>query len=222
MDWNSKLWRKSVEQFKDFMLPLTVPLGRSERRIAATQYVEGLLLPGKRKSIEPMAARLDFDAQRLQQFIKDSPWEEQAVWKVIRQEVAPHLEPMDAWIVDETGWPKQGRHSVGVSHQYCGALGKQANCQVSVELAVSDGWVAAPMAGRLYLPESWISDRKRCREAGVPEAVEFATKSQIALELIKEALAGRHQANWRIPARVRLAAAFMEQMILTWLNPTES
>jgi len=189
MNWNSKLWRKSVEEFKDFMLPLTAPLGRSERRIAATQYVEGLLLPGKRKSIEPMAERLDFDAQRLQQFIKDSPWEEQAVWKVIRQEVAPHLEPMDAWIVDETGWPKQGRHSVGVSHQYCGALGKQANCQISVELAVSDGWVAAPMAGRLYLPESWISDRKRCREAGVPETVEFATKSQIALELIREALA---------------------------------
>ena len=93
MDWNSKLWRKSVEEFKNFMLPLTAPLGRSERRIAATQYVEGLLLPGKRKSIEPMAERLDFDAQRLQQFIKDSPWEEQAVWKVIRQEVAPHLEP---------------------------------------------------------------------------------------------------------------------------------
>jgi SRSO17 transposase len=189
MDWNAKLWRRSCEQFERFMIPLTVPLGRSERRIAATHYVEGLLLPGERKSIEPMAERLRFDAQRLQQFIKDSPWQDQGVWEVIRREVAPHLEPIEAWIVDETGWPKQGRHSVGVSHQYCGALGKQANCQVSVEVVISDGFVAAPMAGRLYLPESWTKDRKRCREAGVPEAVEFATKSQIALELIKEVVA---------------------------------
>lgn len=186
MDWNAKLWRGSCEQFKNFMVPMTAPLGRSERRIAATHYVEGLLLPGQRKSIEPMAERLQFDAQRLQQFIKDSPWEDEAVWTVLRREVAPHLEPIEAWIVDETGWSKQGKHSVGVSHQYCGALGKQANCQVSVEVVISDGFVAAPMAGRLYLPESWTKDRERCREAGVPDEVEFATKSQIALELINE------------------------------------
>jgi SRSO17 transposase len=106
---------------------------------------------------------LQFDGQRLQQFIKDSPWEDEAVWHTIRREVAPHLEPIEAWIVDETGWPKQGKHSVGVSHQYCGALGKQANCQVSVEIVISDGFVAAPMAGRLYLPEGWIANRPRCR-----------------------------------------------------------
>lgn len=186
MDWNAKLWRRSCEQFKKFMVPMTAPLGRSERRIAATHYVEGLLLPGQRKSIEPMAERLQFDAQRLQQFIKDSPWEDQAVWTALRRELAPHLEPIESWIVDETGWSKQGKHSVGVSHQYCGALGKQANCQVSVEVAISDGLVAAPMAGRLYLPESWTKDRERCREVGVPDEVEFATKSQIALELINE------------------------------------
>lgn len=171
------------------MVPITVPLGRSERRIAATHYVEGLLLPGKRKSIEPMAERLQFDPQRLQQFIKDSPWEDEEVWQTIRREVAPHLEPIEAWIVDETGWPKQGKHSVGVSHQYCGALGKQANCQVSVEVVISDGLVAAPMAGRLYLPEAWIANRPRCREAGVPEEVEFATKSQIALGLLRQMVA---------------------------------
>jgi SRSO17 transposase len=189
VDWNTKLWRQSCEQFQRFMVPITAPLGRSERRIAATHYVEGLLLPGKRKSIEPMAERLQFDGQRLQQFIKDSPWEDEAVWQTIRREVAPHLEPIEAWIVDETGWPKQGKHSVGVSHQYCGALGKQANCQVSVEIVISDGFVAAPMAGRLYLPEAWIADRPRCREAGVPEEVEFATKSQIALELLRQVVA---------------------------------
>jgi SRSO17 transposase len=189
MDWNARLWRRSCEQFGKFMVPITAPLGRSERRIAATHYVEGLLLPGERKSVEPMASRLQFDAQRLQQFIKDSPWDDRRVWQVIRRQVAPHLEPIEAWIVDETGWPKQGRHSVGVSHQYCGALGKQANCQVSVEVTISDGFVAAPMAGRLYLPESWTKDRPRCREAGVPEEVLFATKPQMALALIKEVLA---------------------------------
>jgi SRSO17 transposase len=171
------------------MVPVTAPLGRSERRIAAIHYVEGLLLPGQRKSIEPIAERLQFDSQRLQQFIRDSPWEDESVWQTIRREVAPHLEPIEAWIVDETGWPKQGKHSVGVSHQYCGALGKQTNCQVSVEIVVSDGLVAAPMAGRLYLPESWLNDRPRCQVAGVPEDVEFATKSQIALELLRRMVA---------------------------------
>src|SRR2546423_9835446 len=189
MDWNTTLWRQSCEQFRLFMVPITAPLGRSERRIAATSYVEGLLLPGKRKSIEPMAQRLQFDSQRLQQFIRDSPWEEEAIWQIIRREVAPHLEPIEAWIVDETGWPKQGKHSVGVSHQYCGALGKQTNCQVSVEVVISDGFVAAPMAGRLYLPQSWIADRQRCGEAGVPEEVAFATKSQIALKLLQQMVA---------------------------------
>lgn len=189
MDWDDKLWRRSCEQFEKFMIPMTVPLGRSERRIAATHYVEGLLLPGDRKSIEPLAERLQFDAQRLQQFLADSPWDDQAVWQVIRRELAPHLEPIEAWIVDETGWLKQGRHSVGVSHQYCGAVGKQANCQVSVEVVISDGLVAAPMAGRLYLPEGWIKNRPRCRAVGVPDEVEFATKSEIAVDLIKELVA---------------------------------
>jgi SRSO17 transposase len=108
---------------------------------------------------------------------------------VIRREVIPHFEPIEAWIVDETGWLKQGKHSVGVSHQYCGAIGKQANCQVSVELVVSDGLVAAPVGGGLYLPHSWIEDPRRCAKAGVPPAIGFATKSQIALELIEQALA---------------------------------
>jgi SRSO17 transposase len=150
------------------MIPLTVPLGRSERRVAAAHYVQGLLMPGQRKSIEPIAARLGVDSQRLQQFMADSPWEETRLWRVIRQEVVPHFEPIEAWIVDETGWLKQGKHSVGVAHQYCGAVGKQANCQISVELVVSDGFVAAPVGGRLYLPQSWVEDPERCAEAGVP------------------------------------------------------
>jgi len=171
------------------MTPMVATLGRSERRRAATHYVEGLLLPGQRKSIEPMAARLGVDAQSLQQLVTSSPWREETVWRAIRQELIPHLEPLEAWVVDERGWPKQGRHSVGVSHQYCGAVGKQANCQVSVELVVSDGWVAAPVGGRLYLPESWAQDRTRRAAAGVPPAVPFRTKPELGLELIRQALA---------------------------------
>ena len=189
MEWNARLWRQSIERFKAFMIPLAAPLGRSERRTAATNYVQGLLMPGQRKSIEPMAARLGIEPQRLQQFMADSPWDETELWRVIRREVVPHFEPIEAWIVDETGWLKQGKNSVGVAHQYCGAVGKQANCQVSVELVVSDGFVAAPVGGRLYLPQSWIDDPQRCAKAGVPSDVGFATKNEIALTLIEQALA---------------------------------
>jgi SRSO17 transposase len=158
-------------------------LGRRERREGAALYVQGLLLPGERKSIEPMAARLGVDSQKLQQFMADSPWEEQDVWRAIRRELVPVLEPLNAWIIDETGWLKQGNKSVGVAHQYCGAVGKQANCQVSVEVVVSDGEIAAPVAGRLYLPESWANDEARRQAAGVPLGVSFQTKPAIALDL---------------------------------------
>lgn len=187
MKWNARLWKNSVTQFTNFISPLVAGLGRSERRRAATHYVAGLLMPGQRKSLEPMAARLNVDSQTLQQLVTSSPWSDETVWRAIRQEVIPHLEPLEAWVVDETGWLKQGRHSVGVSHQYCGAVGKQANCQVSVELVVSDGWVAAPIAGRLYLPESWAQDRERRAEAGVPAEVKFRSKPQLGLELIRQA-----------------------------------
>ena len=119
----------------------------------------------------------------------------------IRREVIPSLEP-EAWIVDETGWLKQGRHSVGVARQYCGAVGKKANCQVSVEVAVSDGWIAAPVAGRLYLPEIWAGDRARCHQVGVPEDIPFAT--MIAVELME------HLLRDGIPAAPVLADAVTE------------
>jgi SRSO17 transposase len=188
MEWTPALWRQSVDQFRQFIGPLIRDLGRSERRVAATRYVEGLLIPGERKSMEPMAARLGVDKQSLQQFVTDSPWSEQALWASIRREVIPHLMPLEAMIVDETGWLKQGKDSVGVAHQYCGSVGKNANCQVSVEVVVSDGLVAAPIGGRLYLPQKWTDDRARSRRAGVPDEVEFATKPMLAIEIIKAAL----------------------------------
>jgi SRSO17 transposase len=189
MEWNERLWQQSQQYLSQFMVPLVQVLGRTERRVAAARYVEGLLLPGQRKSIGPMAERLGVDSQSLQQFISDSPWPEQELWSAVRREVIPSLEPIECWVVDETGWVKQGDHSVGVSHQYCGSVGKQANCQVSVELVVSDGTVAAPVGGRLYLPQKWTEDPRRCAEAGVPKEIPFATKPQIALALLAEALA---------------------------------
>ena len=167
---------------------MVAELGRCERRVAAARYVQGLLMPGQRKSVESMPERLGVDAQELLQFVSASPWSDQAVWTVVRQKIIPHLEPMETWVVDETGWLKQGQHSVGVSPQYCGSVGKQANCQVSVELVVSDGWIAAPIGGRLYLPESWTKDPARCARAGVPEDVGFGTQPMIALQLLQEAL----------------------------------
>ena len=97
------------------------------------------------------------DSQVLQQLFTSSPWSDESLWTAIRQEIIPHLEPLEAWVVDETGWVKQGRTRWELAHQYCGAVGKQANCQVSVEVVVSDGWIAAPVGGRLYLPESWTA-----------------------------------------------------------------
>ena len=189
MHWDQRQWRRSIEEFPEFMEPLVAVLGRSERREGAALYVQGLLMPGERKSVEPMAERLEVDSQKLQQFVADSPWEEQQVWESIRREVVPVMEPLAAWIIDETGWLKQGDKSVGVAHQYCGAVGKQANCQVSVEVAVSDGEIAAPVAGRLYLPEKWANDQPRREAAGVPPPVAFQTKPMIAVDLIRQVLA---------------------------------
>jgi SRSO17 transposase len=189
MKWNSAHWQRKIAALQKFIEPLVAEIGRSERRESAALYVQGLLMPGHRKSIEPMAERLRVDSQKLQQFISDSPWDDGQVWQAIRREVIPVVEPLQAWVVDETGWLKQGNDSVGVSHQYCGAVGKQAQCQVAVEMVVTDGEVAAPVGGRLYLPESWAKDRARREKVGVPEAVRFQTKPEIAGDLIEEALA---------------------------------
>jgi len=188
MDWNHAVWHRSVELFGEFMDPLARGMGRLERREGAAYYVQGLLMPGGRKSVEPMAERLGVDKQKLQQFVSDSPWEAEALWEALRSEVLPVFGPVDSWIVDETGWIKQGNKSVGVAHQYCGSVGKKANCQVSVHLAASNGEAAAPMAARLFLPEAWISDPERRRRAGVPQEVIFRSKPEIALDLVAQVI----------------------------------
>jgi len=188
MDWNHVVWHRSVELFGEFMEPLARGMGRLERREGAAFYVQGLLMPGGRKSVEPMAERLGVDKQKLQQFVSDSPWEAETLWEALRSEVLPVLGRVDSWIVDETGWIKQGDKSVGVAHQYCGSVGKKANCQVSVHLAACHGQAAAPVAARLFLPEAWIKDTERRQRAGIPEEIVFRSKPEIALDLVTQVI----------------------------------
>jgi SRSO17 transposase len=158
-------------------------------------YLRGLLQNGERKSIEPMAARVPLPLelshikdpeQALQQFVSQSPWDEQGVWKRYRSVMARSLtSPQGIFIFDDTGFPKQGKHSIGVQHQYCGQLGKKANCQVAVTVHYVSPKGHFPAALQLYLPQSWTASPERLTEAGVPEAFQAEqTKGQIALALL--------------------------------------
>lgn len=170
--------------------------GHADRCAPLKGYCVGLLLPGERKSVEPMAARLAPDHvqrthQSLHHLVAEAPWSDEAVLKSVRAQVLTAMKqdgPVAAWIVDDTGLPKKGRHSVGVARQYCGQVGKQDNCQVAVSLSVASQYASLPVAWRLYLPESWAKDRERCRIAGVPSGIEFQTKPAIALAQIRQAV----------------------------------
>jgi len=166
-------------------------------------------LPGERKSVEPMAARLAPDHvrrmhQSLHHLVADAPWDDQEMLEQVRQQVLPAMQkhgPVVAWIIDDTAFPKQGKHSVGVARQYCGELGKSANCQAAVSLSVSTWNSSLPIAWRLYLPEVWCQDAARCQQAGVPEGVAFQTKPEIAVEQIRQAI------ERQVPVGVVLADA---------------
>jgi SRSO17 transposase len=157
-------------------------------------YCKGLLLPGERKSVEPMAARLAPDNvrrmhQSLHHLVADAPWNDDELLREVRSEVLPAMQkhgPVAAWIVDDTGFPKKGKHSVGVARQYCGQLGKQDNCRVAVSLSVATWNSSLPIAYRLYLPEEWAKDSDRRKATGVPKEIQFQTKPQIALEQIRK------------------------------------
>jgi SRSO17 transposase len=150
------------------------------------------MMPCERKSVEPLAAmtapeRTAAQHQSLLHFVGQAPWSDEPVLAKVRELVLPRLRrhgPIEAWIIDDTSFPKQGRHSVGVAHQYCGQLGKQANCQVAVSLSLANHHGSLPVAWRLFLPQAWIRDEERRRKAGVPEQTKFKTKPQIALEQI--------------------------------------
>ncbi len=178
-----------------FVETLTADFGRPERRTAMTQYITGLLLDGERKSIEPIAARLvdrpdqiQAMRQRLQQCVVVSPWEADALFARIALQLERELPDVTAFVIDDTGFPKKGRHSVGVARQYSGTLGRTDNCQVATSLHLAGERGSACIGMRLYLPETWTKDRPRCRAAGVPDAVSFAPKWQHALALLDAAL----------------------------------
>ncbi len=170
--------------------------GHADRETPLKAYCAGLLLPGERKSVEPMAARLAPDNvrrmhQSLHHVVADAPWSDGALLETVRGSVLPRMKgngPVVAWIVDDTGFVKKGTHSVGVARQDCGQVGKQENCRVAVSLSVATDHASLPIAWRLYLPESWASDRERRKAAGVPEEITFQTKPAIALAQIRQAV----------------------------------
>lgn len=174
----------------EFAAEMFEPMGRKDQRRWGEVYLRGLMLDGKRKSIEPMAQRLpDGDEQCLQQFVNQSPWDEVAVRRALARRMGRELSP-DAWVIDDTGFPKFGKMSVGVARQYCGALGKVGNCQIGVSVnACSDG-ASCPLDWRLFLPEEWDDDSKfnqdRRKRAHLPDDVHHTEKWRLALEMIDE------------------------------------
>jgi SRSO17 transposase len=169
--------------------------GHADRHVPLKNYCTGLLLPLERKSVEPMAARLGPDNvrrmhQSLHHLVADAPWSDEAVLDAVLDYVLPSMwrgGPVVAWGVDDTGFPKKGSHSVGVTRQYCGQVGKQENCRVAVSLSVTTESSSMPVAFRLYLPQVWANDSQRREEAGVPPDVQFQTKPEIALAQIRRA-----------------------------------
>jgi SRSO17 transposase len=177
-----------------FLADVSSALGRSERRHWAKVYLQGLLMEGSRKSIEPMADRIaGADVQSLRQFVGQSPWAVEEVQRLLAQKVVDLLAEPEVWMIDETSFPKAGEASVGVARQYCGALGKIANCQVAVSLHWSTCEASCPLAWRLYLPESWLETPARRAEGKIPEGIGYRSKNQLALDLVDQALA------WEVP-----------------------
>ena len=180
-------------RFKSYVEGLASVLGHADRAGPLWDYCVGLVMPGERKSVEPMAAitapgRVAAQHQSLLHFVGQSEWSDEKMLSKVRELALPVMErhgPIEVWIIDDTGFPKKGKHSVGVAKQYCGQLGKEANCQVAVSLSIANHHASLPVAYRLYLPREWTKDRARRRETGVPREIKFRTKQQIALEQIR-------------------------------------
>jgi SRSO17 transposase len=187
--------QSSEVRFSAYVEELVSVIGHADRAKPLRDYCQGLMLPCERKSVEPMAAvtapeRTAAQHQSLLHFVGEGRWSDERVLAKVREMVLPAIErhgPIEAWIIDDTGFPKKGTHSVGVARQYCGQLGKQDNCQVAVSLSLANAHASLPVAYRLYLPESWASDTARRKKVGVPEEIGFQTKPEIALDQIRAA-----------------------------------
>lgn len=186
---------ESEARFAFYVDALGSVIGHPDRTGRLRDYCTGLILPGERKSVEPMAARtaparVSAQHQSLLHFVGVGGWSDEKVLAKVSELVLPAITrhgPIEVSIIDDTGLPKKGRHSVGVKAQYCGQLGKEANCQVAVSLSIANHFASLPIGYRLYLPKEWVEDRARRDRAGVPEDIRFKTKQQIALELIQRA-----------------------------------
>ena len=193
----------SESRFAAYVEAITQALGHADRAAPFRSYCAGLLLPGDRKSVEPMAARVQPERvqaahQSLHHFVAKADWSDEAVLAAVRARTLPIMEqrgPIRALIVDDTGIPKKGAHSVGVARQYCGQLGKQDNCQVAVSLSAAGDHASLPIAYRLYLPHEWADDPDRRARAGVPNDIVFQTKPQIALDQLRAARAAGIEAE---------------------------
>src|SRR5246127_924522 len=186
-------------RFRAYAADLALVLGHADRVKPFEDYCVGLLSAEGRKSVEPLAAATAPEPtaaqhQSLLHLVAQAPWSDQAVLGRVRERVVPSItrdEPIQAWIIDDTGFPKKGRHSVGVARQYCGQLGKQDNCQVAVSLSVATHQASLPVAYRLYLPKDWADDPVRRTVAGIPAAIRFQTTPEIVLQQMRQALAAR-------------------------------
>ena len=185
-----------LAEFERYINGLCEVLGHQDRHAGFADYSRGLMLPIERKSVEPLAAHTDplhvrSQHQSLHHLVAMSEWSDTAVLERVRDWVVPRLGHKSRfyWIVDDTGFPKKGIHSVGVARQYCGQLGKQDNCQVAVSLSLATEQGSVPVDWRLYLPQEWAKDQQRRKKAGVPKGVKFLTKPEIALEQIRAAKA---------------------------------
>lgn len=182
-------------RFATYVEGLAGVIGHKDRVRPLHDYCMGLMMPCDRKSVEPMAAvtapsRTAAQHQSLLHFVGEGNWSDERVLTKVREMVLPAIErqgPIEAWIIDDTGFPKQGRHSVGVTRQYCGQLGKQDNCQVAVSLSLANRQASLPIAYRLYLPQDWATDHERRCKVGVPADIGFATKPEIALRQVAAA-----------------------------------
>jgi SRSO17 transposase len=187
----------SEERFSRYVAGLAGVIGHADRIKPLRDYCTGLMMPCERKSVEPMAAitapgRTAAQHQSLLHFVGQASWSDEKVLAKVCETVLPAMErhgPIKAWIIDDTGFPKKGRHSVGVARQYCGQLGKQDNCQAAVSLSIANRQASLPVRYRLYLPQEWASDAARRRKAHVPEEIVFKTKPEIALEQLRWACA---------------------------------
>jgi len=183
-------------RFESYCEVMAATMGHADREQPCRWYLKGLILPGGRKSVEPMAARVQPQQvrsahQSMHHLVAAADWNDEAMLAAVAKQVLPKLidehEPL-SWIVDDTGFPKKGRHSVGVAHQYCGQTGKQDNCRVAVSLSIATQQGSLPVAFRLYMPQEWSEDAPRCAKVGVPSEVVFATKPHLAMQQIEAAL----------------------------------